>query len=275
LGDAGGGAGSGKPYLRHPPILVVLRSVHARALAILVAIGIAAFALAACGGGNNVPLAGISRHSSSGAPGGNAASSSGVTLVATTHGAIPSFAAPGGAQSGTVPSEWQGAPSTLPVIALSPGWYEVRLAQRPNGSTAWVLAQDVTVASTPYRIVIDLASTHLTLWRNNQQVFSTPVGIGTPQYPTPTGHYFVALFAQPPSPAYGAFVMVTSDHSDTITDWERSGDAIIAIHGPLGSDQQIGTTGAAISHGCIRLHEPDLLRLRDVPVGSPVEIDAT
>jgi hypothetical protein len=162
----------------------------------------------------------------------------------------------------------------LPVIASRPGWYDVRLAQRPNGSTAWVLAQNVTVAATPYRIVIDLGSTHLTLLRNDRPVFSTPVGIGTPRYPTPTGHYFVALFAEPPTPAYGAFVMVTSAHSNTITDWERSGDAIIAIHGPLGSDSEIGSRGAAISHGCIRLHEVDLLRLRDVPVGSPVDVDA-
>jgi L,D-transpeptidase catalytic domain len=194
--------------------------------------------------------------------------------VATTHGAIPSYAAPGGAQAGAVPGEWQGAPTTLPVIASRPGWYEVRLAQRPNESTAWVLAQDVTLASTPYRIVIDLASTHLTLWKSDRRVFSAPVGIGTPQDPTPVGQYFVALFSQPPTPAYGAFVMVTSAHSDSITDWERSGDAIVAIHGPLGSDQQIGTRGAAISHGCVRLHEVDLLRLREVPVGSPVDIEA-
>ncbi len=194
--------------------------------------------------------------------------------MATTHGAIPSFSAPGGAQAGTVPGEWQGAPSTLPVIASRPGWYEVRLAQRPNESTTWVLAQDVTLASTPYRIVIDLASTQLTLWKNDRRVFSAPVGIGTPQDPTPVGKYFVALLSQPPTPAYGAFVMVTSAHSDSITDWERSGDAIVAIHGPLGSDQQIGTRGAAISHGCVRLHEVDLLRLREVPVGSPVDIEA-
>jgi hypothetical protein len=245
-----------------------------------IAVGMAGIALAACGGGNNVSREGANRHSQTPpanaqqTPPTNAQKSSGLTLVATTHGSIPSFVGPGGKQSGTVPGAWQGAPSILPVVASRPGWYEVRLAQRPNGSTAWVLAQDVTLATTPYRIVIDLGSTHLTLWRYGQPVFSTPVGIGTTQDPTPTGHYFVALFAQPPTPAYGAFVMVTSAHSDTITDWERSGDAIIAIHGPLGSDAAIGTRGAAVSHGCIRLHESDLLRLRDVPAGSPVDIDA-
>jgi lipoprotein-anchoring transpeptidase ErfK/SrfK len=150
----------------------------------------------------------------------------------------------------------------------------VRLAQRPNGSTTWVQASDVNLASTPYRVVINLATTHLTLYRSGQPILSAPVGIGLPTYPTPTGQYFVAFLAAPPNPGYGAFVMVTSAHSDTITDWASSGDALVAIHGPLGSDRQIATTGAKVSHGCIRLHEPDLLRLRAVPAGSPIEIVA-
>ncbi len=198
----------------------------------------------------------------------------GWTLVATTRGAIPSFRYPGGPRSGTVPASWHTAPSTLPVIAARPGWLDVRLAQRPNESTAWVLATDVTLATTPYRIVIDLATTHLMLYRAGQLVLSAPAGIGTPDDPTPVGQYFVAFLAAPPNPGYGAFVIVTSAHSNTITDWESSGDAMIAIHGPLGSDSAIGATGAAISHGCVRLHETNLLQLRPVPVGSPVDVVA-
>jgi lipoprotein-anchoring transpeptidase ErfK/SrfK len=196
------------------------------------------------------------------------------TLVATTHGAIPRYSHPGGPTDGTVPGSWHGAPSTLPVIGSRPGWLDVRLAQRPNESTAWVHAKDVTLASTPYRIVVDLATTHLLLYRAGRLVASVPAGIGTAEYPTPTGNYFLAFLAAPPSPGYGAFVMVTSAHSNAITDWEDSGDAIVAIHGPLGSDSEIGTTGAAVSHGCVRLHEPDLLMLRDVPDGSPIDIVA-
>jgi lipoprotein-anchoring transpeptidase ErfK/SrfK len=158
------------------------------------------------------------------------------------------------------------------VIASQPGWLEVRLAQRPNESTAWVHQSEVTLASTPYRIVIDLATTHLLLYRAGRLVLSAPAGIGTPADPTPTGSYFLAFLAAPASPGYGAFVMVTSAHSNTITDWEESGDAMVAIHGPLGADAQIGTTGAALSHGCVRLHEDDLLQLRPVPVGSPIDI---
>jgi lipoprotein-anchoring transpeptidase ErfK/SrfK len=65
---------------------------------------------------------------------------------------------------------------------------------------------------------------------------------------------------------------VTSAHSNTISDWEESGDALIAIHGPLGDDAEIGTSGARISHGCIRLHDSDLAQLRVVPDGSPIDI---
>lgn len=194
------------------------------------------------------------------------------TLLATTDHTIPKSAAPGKPTDGSVPGSWHGGVSTLPVIARRPGWVDVRLAQRPNESTAWVLARDVKFSVTPYAIVIDLATTHLFLYRDGKRILSAPVGVGTPQYPTPTGTFFTAFFAAPPSPAYGAFVMVTSGHSNVITDWEMSGDAMVAIHGPLGSDAEIGTTGARISHGCIRMHENDLLRLRDVPVGTPIYI---
>ena len=77
-----------------------------------------------------------------------------------------------------------------------------------------------------------------------------------------------------PNPGYGPFVLVTSDHSDTISDWQNSGDAIIAIHGPISSnaDTLIGTAGAAISHGCVRLHDADLAQLAMLPPGTPVTV---
>jgi lipoprotein-anchoring transpeptidase ErfK/SrfK len=69
-------------------------------------------------------------------------------------------------------------------------------------------------------------------------------------------------------------VLATSAHSDAITDWEGLGDAIIAIHGPITTydDQLIGTTGAAISHGCIRLHDADLAQLSMIPAGTPIDV---
>jgi lipoprotein-anchoring transpeptidase ErfK/SrfK len=159
-------------------------------------------------------------------------------------------------------------------VATQPGWLEVRLAQRPNGSTTWVPQSDVTLGNTPYFIMINLSTEHLTVFENGTQILDFPAGVGAPGDPTPTGNYFVAMKVPPPNPAYGAFVLATSDHSDSITDWEDSGDAIIGIHGPItaGADAQIGTTGAAISHGCVRLHDADLDQLTDIPAGTPLDI---
>ena len=194
------------------------------------------------------------------------------TVLATLSGPTQAYASPGGAPSVLLPAQWLDSPSVLPVVATAGDWLDVRIAQRPNGQTGWIERSQATLSATPYAIVIDLSTEHLELFRDGEQVLDAPAGIGTATDPTPTGQFFLALFAEAPSPDYGPFVMVTSAHSDTITDWDESGDAIIAIHGPLGADAAIGTTGAAISHGCVRLHDSDLMVLRAVPDGSPIDI---
>src|SRR5487761_1666170 len=103
-------------------------------------------------------------------------------------------------------------------------------------------------------------------------VMDAPAGIGTGTDPTPPGQFFVAFFEQTLGPGYGPFILVTSAHSDAISDWENSGDAVIGIHGPLGAD--IGSAGATVSHGCIRLPVNDLVRLAGLPAGTPVAITA-
>ena len=197
------------------------------------------------------------------------------TEVATVNGAIPGYASPeSAAPSMTVPASWYGYPSKLPVITSEPGWLYVRLAQRPNGSTIWVRKSDVTLSSTTYAIEVNLTTMHLQVFDNGAQLFDFPAGVGAPDDPTPTGQYFMPMLYPSPGPGYGPFVLVTSDHSDTITDWENSGDAVIGIHGPITSydDSLIGTTGAAISHGCIRLHDADLAQLSIIPAGTPIDI---
>jgi lipoprotein-anchoring transpeptidase ErfK/SrfK len=196
------------------------------------------------------------------------------TELATVRRAASRYASPGRLATGTVPASWYQRPSVLPVIAATPGWVEVRLAQRPDESTAWLPRSDVTLSTTPYQIVVDLASTRLSLFDHGRLVFSAPAGVGTTDDPTPTGQYFVAFDEPPPqpNPGYGPFIIVTSAHSPTISDWEGSGDAVIGIHGPLGEDSQIGTSGAKISHGCIRLHDHALEQLTKVPPGTPIDI---
>jgi lipoprotein-anchoring transpeptidase ErfK/SrfK len=207
-------------------------------------------------------------------PAGRPAAIPASTELATVLATAPRYAAPGRLAAGAVPARWYERPSVLPVIATRPGWVRVRLAQRPDGSTAWLPVGDVKLSSTPYRIVVDLATTRLALYDDGRLVFSAPAGVGTTDDPTPTGEFFVAFDEPPPdpNPGYGPFIIVTSDHSQAIGDWESSGDAVIGIHGPLGEDSEIGTTGARISHGCIRLHDQALEELAKVTPGTPIDV---
>lgn len=207
-------------------------------------------------------------------PSSPAASVPASTELATVRVTFPRYRGPGQRGSGTVPASWEGRPSVLPVLGTAPGWVQVRLAQRPNGSTAWLPTSDVKLSSTPYVIVVNLATTRLSLYKHGRLVLSTPAGIGSRDDPTPPGGYFIAFTEKPPqpNPGYGPFIIVTSAHSPKIADWEGSGDAVIGIHGPLGADSEIGISGARISHGCIRLHDTALEKLSPLPAGTPIYI---
>lgn len=195
------------------------------------------------------------------------------TIIATLDRDVPRHAEPGAAADGTLSAQWHGRPLSVPVIEQEPGWLHVRVPERPNGSTTWVRREDVSLATTAYRIEIDVSAMRLRLFEAGDVVLDVPAGVGTDEAPTPTGEYFVAFLQEPPdSRDWGPFVVVTSAHSETISDYQQSGDAITAIHGPLGAADQIGTQGAQVSKGCVRLHLADLARLREVPPGSPIDI---
>jgi lipoprotein-anchoring transpeptidase ErfK/SrfK len=194
----------------------------------------------------------------------------GWTMIVTLARAVPGYARPGGRRTGTVAASWYERPLALPVIGQQPGWVRVRLPTRPNGSTAWLRTAPLSFTATPYRIVVNLATRHLKVLRAGHVVMNAPAGIGTGSDPTPAGQFFVAFREQSPSPGYGPFILVTSAHSDTIADWQRSGDSVIGIHGPLGAP--IGAGGAAVSHGCIRIPVRDLVRLARLPAGTPITI---
>jgi lipoprotein-anchoring transpeptidase ErfK/SrfK len=239
-----------------------------------------AAALAAALGSTAVPLiasaTSVVHPHNSGAPTGTIGVSlpPGYTLLAElTHG-VSGYASPGGAKVKSVPATWHDERLVMPVRQVKDGYYDVRLPGRPNGSTTWVKESQVTTGATPYQILINLKKTHLQLFYKNKQIMYAPVGVGTPTDPTPTGRFFVAFYAAPPkpNPGYGPFIMVTSAHSNVITDWSDSGDAMVAIHGPLGDTAEIGTTGARISHGCIRVPVKYQVKLSVVPVGTPIVI---
>ena len=195
------------------------------------------------------------------------------TILASPIATIPTYASPGTAPEGSV-GTWYDAPLVLPVTAVQSGWLQVRMPQRPNGSTAWVRAGDVTLSSTSYFIAVSLGATQLVVYQGGHPIYDFPVGVGLPATPTPLGHFFVAIREVHTDPFYGPVILDTSAHSEAIRSWEGMGDAVIAVHGPITSsaDAQIGSTGARVSNGCIRLHDSDLAHLTVVPAGTLIDI---
>jgi lipoprotein-anchoring transpeptidase ErfK/SrfK len=151
-------------------------------------------------------------------------------------------------------------------------WYWVLLPQRPNQSSGWVPADQVSESARDHRAEVDLAARRLILWQGSHVVSRFPVAIGRPGTPTPTGRFFVTVRLRPPqiSPIYGAGALGLSAYSEVL-DQFGTGDGQIALHGTNHSSD----LGKAITHGCVRLSNPSISKLAALlPPGSPVDIHA-
>ncbi len=152
--------------------------------------------------------------------------------------------------------------------AAGGGWLKVLLPIRPNGASGWVKASDVRLIRQRERIVVDLSSRMLRHYVDGELVDRFSVGIGRPEFPTATGTFYVWGHVPQASPTgpYGDFALPISGFSEVLKDWPGGGR--MAIHGTADP----GDRGQMVSHGCIRVYNPDMLRLRRVPLGTPVVI---
>jgi lipoprotein-anchoring transpeptidase ErfK/SrfK len=164
-------------------------------------------------------------------------------------------------------------PQTFLVKSQRPdGWVEVLLPVRPNGSTGWVHASEVTLAQNPYRIAVSLGAHTITVTNAHAVFYSGPVAIGTPDTPTPTGNYYLYVLLQSPDPSgpYGPFAYGLSSHSDALETF-AGGDAEIGIHG----NNDVSALGQSVSHGCIRMDNAAISDLATkLPLGTPVDVTA-
>ena len=148
-------------------------------------------------------------------------------------------------------------------------WYRVRLPILPNNSTGWVPGRAL---GEPTRIdthlYIDRSKLTATLKRKGVTVFTAPIGVGEPRWPTPRGQYYVrSRLTNFGSPVYGALAFGTSARSPVLTDWPGGG--FVGIHGT----NQPEILPGAVSHGCIRMRNPDILKLaRLMKVGTPITV---
>ena len=146
-------------------------------------------------------------------------------------------------------------------------WLRILLGVAPNGVEGWVPAARVCATPVRDRIVVDLSAHRLRRWHDGRPIARFDVAVGDPSTPTPPGSFFVwaRLDAAADGP-YGTYVLGLSGFPPTVS--EAPDGARIAIHGTTDPSD----LGQDVSHGCVRVLNADMLRLRDVPMGTPVVI---
>ena len=148
-------------------------------------------------------------------------------------------------------------------------WTRVRLPVLPNNTTGWVPRSALGgLSMVRTRLVVDLERLTATLYRAGKRIFRAGIGVGTRQWPTPRGEFYIRnRLASYSSPFYGPVAFGTSARSEVLTDWPAGG--FVGIHGTNRPELLPGR----VSHGCIRLRNQDILRLaRLLPVGTPLTI---
>jgi lipoprotein-anchoring transpeptidase ErfK/SrfK len=147
-------------------------------------------------------------------------------------------------------------------------WYRIMLGIEPNGSTGWIRASEATIERSTDRIVVDLSAHTLRLIRGGELTHRFRVGVGASNTLTTSGRFFVwaSLLPSDASGPYGAYLLGLSGFSDVLQSWPGGGR--LAIHGTDDATDR----GHDVSHGCVRVFNPQMNRLRDVPMGTVVVI---
>lgn len=192
--------------------------------------------------------------------------------VARAMGTVPVYERPADAAPvRTLPARTPfDFPTVMLVQAERDGWLKVLLPGRPNGGTGWVAADDVELRDVNFDVRVDLAAGELTVRENGKVVVQTTAGFGRPEYPTPTGTFYVTDKLETPDPSgpYGPYAFGLSARSEVLTDF-MGGEGQIGLHGTNEPD----TLGKGTSHGCVRVANDVITQLAELlPLGTPVTI---
>jgi hypothetical protein len=148
-------------------------------------------------------------------------------------------------------------------------WLELSLPGRPNGGRGWVPASQLELHRVLNRIIVHRSARVLELRRieDGRLLMRAPIAVGKPGAETPLGRYFYVQWRfVPTDPFYGSYALETSAYS-RLSEWPGGG--VVGIHGT--DEPQL--IGAAVSHGCIRMLNRDVVELRRLaPLGTPIDI---
>lgn len=160
-------------------------------------------------------------------------------------------------------------PTAFLVINESPGWFQVLLPVKPNGTSGWVKAGDVQMTTTNRYLRVTVSQFRLDQYVDGHWQNGVRVALGKPSTPTPTGLFYIwaseAVDSAPYTP--GIFAL--------------SGFAPQPIPGFLGATLGLhGWTDASVigtraSNGCVRVASRDMdPLLHSLILGTPVDIEA-
>jgi len=122
------------------------------------------------------------------------------------------------------------------------------------------------------RILIRLGERRLYLYQGDLVLARYPIAIGREGWRTPTGDYAVIIMQKDPifqSFKSGRIVQPGPDNplGPRLISFWTDGNIDLAIHG-TNQEERIGS---AVSHGCIRMRNQDVIALYDqIEIGTPV-----
>jgi lipoprotein-anchoring transpeptidase ErfK/SrfK len=149
-----------------------------------------------------------------------------------------------------------------------PTWYRISVPGRPNGRTGWIPAGAASIRPSQRLIYIDRSARTLEVWNNRRLLLKTKVAVGRPGMETPVGLFYVTWQFVPTAPVLGKYAFETSAYSK-LSDWPGGG--IVGIHGTF----MPWLLGQAVSHGCVRVGNGDIVRMRSlVRLGTPIKVVA-
>jgi hypothetical protein len=171
--------------------------------------------------------------------------------------------------------QFRGDHRPMPVFAVAAElddakrlWYKVSVPGRPNGRYGWVLGDNLRLGLVTQRIVIDRSERRLRYYEGDRLLLETDVAVGKEGAETPLGRFYVVAKYKAQAPILGAYALETSAYSK-LSDWPGGG--IVGLHGTPYPE----LIGQAVSHGCVRLRNEDILKLKELaPVGAELEIIA-
>lgn len=174
-------------------------------------------------------------------------------------------------------TSWSGQAQVLMILASATyrgkRWVRLKLAKRPNNSSAWFPADRMKIRRVPWWVKVRVRKRTVTVYRNGRRIRTFRAVVGARATPTPTG--LAAIYERNKQPDRHGFIGAWSlpiTSLSNVLDNYGGGPGRVAIHGRGGASLS-DPLGTARSHGCIRISNgPIIWMARKLPKGTPVRI---